>query len=146
MSFINVSVFLNVEFDQTCSVNPDIISTVTLPQGSNLLNVLEYANQQSDSIMEFEVFYLQSLGYQLFSINQLNDTVDCCWVLLTNPDISSSDASNNVVTTKSLDDLLVSNFGFEVTYRYVSNLDCANKLMPIIDFVLQNTSGTEVSM
>ena len=143
MSFVNVSVLLNVEFDQTCSANPDITIIVTLPQGSNLLNVLEYANQQSDSIMEFEVFYLQSLGYQLFSINQLQDTTDCCWILITNPDISSIDANNDVIT-KGLDDLLVSNFGFEVTYRYVSNLDCANK--PTIEFVLQNTSGTEVSM
>ena len=146
MSFIDVSVSLNVEFDQTCSANPDITSIVTLPQGSNLLNVLEYANQQSDSIMEFEVFYLQSLGYQLFSINELQDTTDCCWVLLTNPDISSSDANNDVVITKGLDDLLVPNFGFEVTYRYVSNLDCANKLRLTTDFVLQNTSETEVSM
>ena len=141
MSFLNVDVTVNVEFDRTCTDNSDITSIVTLPRGSNLLNVLEYANEQFD-FMEYEVLYLHNLGYQLFSINQLKDTTDCCWGFRTNPDVSSADfndTGNNNAITKSLDDVLVSNFGFEVTYRYVSNLDCTNK-----GSVLQNTSGTDV--
>ena len=143
MSFLNVNVTVNVEFDPTCADHSDITDIdLTVPRGSNLLNVLEYANKQSDSISEYEVLYLHNLGYYLFSINQLKDTTDCGWVFITNPDVSRTNSNDGI--KKSLDDVLVSNFGFEVTYRYVSNIGSFNK--PTIDSVLQNTSGTEVSM
>ena len=135
---------VNVEFDRTCTDLSDITDTdLTVPRGSNLLNVLEYANKQSDSIMEYEVLYFHNLGYYLFSINQLKDTTDCRWIFITNPDVSPGNSNEGILN--SLDDVLVSNFGFEVTYRYVS-FDFGSLIKPTIDSVLQNTSEIEVSM
>ena len=143
MNFLNVDVSVNIEFDQRCADHSDITDIdLTVPQGSNMLNVLEYANNNpSVNIAEYEVVYLSNLGYYLFSINQLRDTTDCRWIFITDPDVSPDDGILN-----SLDDVLVSNFGFEVTYqyRYVSNIGSFNK--PTIDSVLQTTSETEVSM
>ena len=142
MNFLNVDVSVSIEFDWRCAELSNITDIIlTVPQGSNTLNVLEYANNNpSVNITEYEVFYLHNLGYYLFSINQLRDTTDCRWIFITDPDVSPDDGILN-----SLDDVLISNFGFEVTYRYVL-FDMRSFIKPTIDPVFQTTSEIEVSM
>ena len=148
MSPDTVNVTVNVEFDPMCSPNSNISIELTVLRGSNLLNVLEYANFNQFTIFTgYEVLYLHDSGYFLISLNGLSDNTDCGWVFDTVP-ISFPGTTNSnqldAITPLSLDNVFVSNFGFVVNYIYTTG-STFNK--PTLDSVFNiSSNGSEVSI
>ena len=148
MSPDTVVVTVNVEFDPMCSQNSNISIELTVLRGSNLLNVLEYANfNQSTIFTGYEVLYLHDMGYFLISLNGLSDNTNCSWVFNTVP-ISFPGTTNSnqlgALAPLSLDNVFVSNFGFVVNYTYITG-SINNK--PTLDSVLNiSSNGSEVSI
>ena len=126
---------LKLEYSSSCSSLEEVeILMVNLPIHDFILNVLERSSHQfSQKLQNFELVYLQNSGYFVLSINNVAASTQCYWTMSTNPPITAFPVSVGP-TGKSVNDVLISNYGMEITFTY-EPVPSNKHYVPIYDYL-----------
>jgi hypothetical protein len=130
---------IRVKYDTDCSSKVNFSTIVTVPRGSSILNVLEYANQNYPTFNGFKVAFTGALNgaYQVVCINGNCADDTCVWKVLTDP-----------ITTAAvpINEVFVSNIGMIVHFVYTNNANIQGYTIPKQSPLVQGSGSVSGSL
>jgi hypothetical protein len=129
-SVADFDVEVHVQYDTQCSSKQDFSTIVTVPRGSSVLNVLEYANQNYPTFDGFKVAF--SGSYQVVCINGDCAENTCVWKVTTDP---------VTIATVPINEIFVTNVGMVVYFKFEDS-----SFMPLTPSYNYNPSGPNSSL